>query len=69
MEFTFSEENLQKIEREFTKYPKKQSVVMKALYLAQEQHGYITNEVIQTIAKICEMPEEDVLGVVTFYKM
>lgn len=69
MEFTFSEENLQKIEREFTKYPKKQSVVMKALYLAQEQHGYITNEVIQTIAKLCEMPEEDVLGVVTFYTM
>ncbi|MDP3831761.1 MAG: NAD(P)H-dependent oxidoreductase subunit E, partial [Ignavibacteriaceae bacterium] len=42
---------------------------MPLLYLAQEQHGWISVEVMQEIANILEMDAEDVLGVVTFYTM
>ena len=69
MEFKFTEENLERIKQEFKKYPEKKSVVMKALYIGQEQNGYISNEVIKEVAKLLEMPSEEVLGVVTFYTM
>jgi NADH-quinone oxidoreductase E subunit len=42
---------------------------MKALYIGQEQNGYISNEVIKEVANLLEMPSEEVLGVVTFYTM
>ena len=69
MEFKFTEENLDRIKQEFKKYPVKKSVVMKALYIGQEQNGYISNEVIKEVANLLEMPPEEVLGVVTFYTM
>jgi NADH-quinone oxidoreductase E subunit len=69
MEFKFTEENLQKIDRVLEKYPVKQPAVMPLLYLAQEQNGWISVEVMQEIANILEMDAEDVLGVVTFYTM
>ncbi len=69
MEFRFTEENLERIKKEISKYPVKKPAVMAALYIAQEQNGYISNEVIKEIAKILEMPAEEVLGVVTFYTM
>ncbi len=69
MEFKFSEENLQKIEQILKKYPTKQAAVMPVLYLAQEQNGWISKEVMLETASILEMNEEDVFGVVTFYTM
>lgn len=69
MEFKFTEDNLQKIEKILEKYPVKQPAVMPLLYLAQEQNGWISVEVMKEIASILEMDEEDVLGVVTFYTM
>lgn len=69
MEFKFTEENLQKIDRVLEKYPVKQPAVMPLLYLAQEQNGWISVEVMKEIANTLEMDAEDVLGVVTFYTM
>ncbi len=69
MEFKFSVENQEKIERIIQKYPEKQAAVMPLLYLAQEQHGFISVEAMREISQILEMPETDVLGVVTFYSM
>jgi len=69
MEFKFSEENLQKIEQVLKKYPTKQAAVMPVLYLAQEQNGWISKEVMSETASVLEMNEEDVFGVVTFYTM
>ena len=69
MEFKFSEENLQKIEQVLKKYPTKQAAVMPVLYIAQEQNGWISNEVMVETASVLEMNEEDVFGVVTFYTM
>jgi NADH-quinone oxidoreductase subunit E len=69
MEFKFTENNLMKIEQETKKYPVKKPAVMAALYIAQEQNGFISNEVIKEVAKVLEMTAEEVLGVVTFYTM
>jgi len=69
MNFKFTEENLERIKQEFKKYPEKKPVVMKALYIGQEQNGFISNEVIKEVAKLLEMHSEEVLGVVTFYTM
>ncbi len=69
MEFKFTRENLQKIEALRKKYPTSKAAVMGTLYIAQEQNGYITNEVMQEIANILEIDVVDVLTVVTFYTM
>lgn len=69
MSFTFTEENFKKAENHISKYPHKQAAVMPLLYIAQEQNGFISNEVMSEIARILEMKPEDVLGVVTFYTM
>lgn len=69
MNFQFTEENLQKINEILKKYPLKKPAVMPVLYLAQEQNGFISNEVIKEVANILEITPEEVLGVVTFYTM
>lgn len=69
MEFKFSEENNLKIEKILLKYPGKKPAVMPLLYLAQEQNGWISVEVMKEVAAILEMDEEEVLGVATFYTM
>ena len=42
---------------------------MPVLYLAQEQNGFISNEVIKEVASLLDTTSEEVLGVVTFYTM
>ena len=69
MNFKFTQENLNRIEAEIKKYPVRKPAVMAALYIAQEQNGYISNEVIKEVASLLEMTSEEVLGVVTFYTM
>ena len=69
MEFKFSAKNLKKIEEILTRYPSKKPAVMPVLYLAQEQNGWISGEVMEEVAKVLDMHPEEVLGVVTFYTM
>jgi len=69
MEFKFSSKNLKKIEEILPKYPSKKPAVMSVLYLAQEQNGWISHEVMEEVARVLEMHPEEVLGVVTFYTM
>ncbi len=69
MKFKFTAENLERINKEIAKYPVKKSAVMAALYIGQEQNGYISQEVIKEVADVLEMHPHDVLGVVTFYTM
>lgn len=69
MEFKFTQENLNRIEKEIKKYPERKPAIMAALYIAQEQNGYISMEVIKEVADILRMTHAEVLGVVTFYTM
>lgn len=59
------------IDRNIAKYPPehKQSAVMAALVVAQDQYGWVTSESIQEIADILEMQPIAVQEVATFYNM
>ena len=69
MSFKFTEENIVKINELITHYPEKQPAVMGVLYIAQEQNGWISYEVMKEVAEILDMQEEEVLGITTFYTM
>ena len=69
MDFKFSEDNQKKVEQILKKYPVKKPAVMPLLWLAQEQNGWISGEVMIEVANILEMTKEEVLGIVTFYTM
>jgi NADH-quinone oxidoreductase subunit E len=60
-----------KIDREVAKYPveQKQSAVMAALAIAQEEQGWTSPEVIQDVARYLSMPPIAVHEVATFYNM
>jgi NADH-quinone oxidoreductase E subunit len=65
----FSEANETKLDEIISHYPVKRSAVLPALYLAQEEHGYVTDEDVQYIADRLEMRVNEVEEVVTFYTM
>ena len=69
MEFKFTEENLTRIENARKKYPTALAAVMETVYIAQEQNGYISNEVMEEIANVLSIDKVNVLSVVTFYTM
>lgn len=66
-----SEATLRKIDLEIAKYPpdQKQSAVMAALRLAQEEKGWLAAETIAFVAKYLEMAEMAVFEVASFYNM
>jgi len=63
--------SLDAIAREVAKYPadQKQSAVMSALRIAQDQHGWLSNEVMEEVATYLGMPPVWVYEVATFYNM
>ena len=63
--------SLQSIERECAKYPpgQRQSAVMSALRIAQEQHGWLPDELMEEVATVLGMPPVWVYEVATFYNM
>lgn len=66
-----SAEALARIDREVRKYPadQKQSAVMAALAIAQDEQGWVSPEVIEAVASVLEMPPIAVHEVATFYNM
>ena len=52
MEFKFTQENLEKVNDAVKRYPEKQAAVMPALWIAQEQNGWISNEVMKEVASV-----------------
>ncbi len=62
---------LAKIDREVAKYPpdQKQSAVMAALRIAQEERGWLAKETIDFVAQYLEMPAIAAYEVATFYSM
>jgi NADH-quinone oxidoreductase subunit E len=66
-----SAESIQKIDREVAKYPadQRQSAVMAALAIAQDEKGWLANETMDFIAHYLGMPPIAVYEVATFYNM
>jgi len=49
--------------------PAKQSMMLAALYIAQEQNGYLTKEAVQQVAKRLGMTPGDVYSTASFYSL
>jgi NADH-quinone oxidoreductase subunit E len=66
-----SAESLKKIDREIAKYPPehKQSAVMSALIIAQDEEGWLSTETMDAVAQYLEMPPVAVYEVASFYTM
>ncbi len=66
-----SEASQRRIDRELAKYPpdQKRSAVMSALAIAQDEHGWISPDTIEAVARYLGMPPVAVEEVATFYAM
>ena len=66
---TLSEKSLQRIDELKKRYQHPQSVILAALWMWQDEHGWISREAMQYIAGLLGVPASHVYGVVTFYTM
>lgn len=66
-----TQESLDKIDKELIKYPptERRSAVMSALRIAQEEKGWLSNELIEYVANYLQIPPVQALEVATFYGM
>jgi NADH-quinone oxidoreductase subunit E len=66
-----TQQSLDAIAREVAKYPadQKQSAVMSALAIAQDQHGWLPSELQEEVAHVLGMPPVWVFEVASFYNM
>ena len=69
MSLEFSVESQQKIAALITRYPSKQPVILAALHLAQKEHGHLSDDALQLVARTLDLPLAHVFGVATFYTM
>ena len=69
--FAYSVENRARFDEIIKRYPpdRKRSAVLPALYLVQQQQGYITANGIRQVAELLEITRADVEDVVTYYSM
>jgi NADH-quinone oxidoreductase E subunit len=58
-----------RLEQLFTKYPTKQACLLPALWMVQEQRGWISEPAIGEVADVLDLTPAYVKGVVTFYTM
>lgn len=66
---TLSEESLHRLEELKKRYQHPQSAVLEALWMWQDEHGWVSEEGMQYIAQQLGIPNEHVYGVVSFYTM
>ncbi|HXX86497.1 MAG TPA: NADH-quinone oxidoreductase subunit NuoE [Casimicrobiaceae bacterium] len=66
-----SADSLKRIDREIAKYPsdRKESAVMAALAIAQDEQGWLSTETMDFVASYLGMPPIAVYEVATFYEM
>jgi NADH-quinone oxidoreductase subunit E len=64
-----SEQAKQRMRNLASRYPVARSAVMPALYIAQQEEGYITPEALQAVAEAIGLTVDDVESVATFYTM
>jgi NADH-quinone oxidoreductase E subunit len=69
--FTFTPERRRELDEIITKYPsdRRRSAVLAALYLVQDQAGYLTANGMRHVAEILEMTPAEVEDVATYYVM
>lgn len=50
-------------------YPKSEAALIPALHLIQDRFGFISDEAIDQVAEILNIPPADILGTLSFYTM
>ncbi len=65
----FSAERQQVFDKLLPRYPNKEAAMLPTLRLAQEEFGYISNDVIEFVAQMLEVPVARVSAVASFYTM
>jgi len=69
MAIQFSSGALEEYQRILGKYPVKRAAIMPALWLAQEEFGWLSNEAMEYVAGLLELPPAFVASVASFYTM
>jgi len=69
--FTYTAENRARFDEIVKRYPpdRRRSAVLPALYLVQDQHGYVTPGGMRHVAELLGITAADVEDVVSFYTM
>jgi NADH-quinone oxidoreductase E subunit len=65
----YSPENEKKLDEYISHYPIKRSAILPALFIAQDEHGYVTDEDVKYLARRLDMRVNEVEEIVTFYSM
>jgi NADH-quinone oxidoreductase E subunit len=64
-----SEQAKQRMRDLAVRYPVARSAVMPALYIAQQEEGYITQDALEAVAETIGLTVDDVESIATFYTM
>jgi NADH-quinone oxidoreductase E subunit len=64
-----SQKAIQEIETLKARYPNFRSALMPALWVAQEENGYLSKETLQEVADVMGLTPADVESVASFYSM
>lgn len=68
--FQLSDEGLKKVQTELSRYESRQSAIIPALYIAQKENGgSISDEVIDYLSKVMDLPVSRINEVFKFYTM
>ena len=69
MAFEFSPETLKQFDEVVSRYPEKKSAILPVLYMAQKEFGHLSQEAIEYVASLMDIPAARLYGIVTFYTM
>jgi NADH-quinone oxidoreductase subunit E len=69
MPFALSPERERKLQEILERYPTKMAATLPLLHLCQEQEGWVSEEVMQWVARRLDVSPAHVQGVVTFYTL
>jgi len=64
-----SKETIQEIETAAAKYPDRNSALMPALWAAQRQFGYLSEEVLEAVALAVGVPKAKAQGIATYHTL
>ena len=65
----FTSANLDTAHEIVSRYPLPRSALIPLLHLAQEQHGWVSNDAMRQIADLCDVTPAEVKGTGSFYEM
>lgn len=69
MAYRLKEDMKKEIQEIMKKYPDRNSALLPALHIVQRVEGYISEEMIEALSELMNIPPAEIKGVVSFYTM